>query len=78
MLQAYLQHSGMHWLSDPNHPHIQAGRRAVRQTFGVDPDMTRDGCSIPITLIMQVCKYILRPGIGVTQSSLMWMRSLCA
>lgn len=62
MLQAYLQHSGIHWLSDPNHPHIQAGRRAIRHTFGVDPDMTRDGCSIPITLIMQVCKYMYKPG----------------
>ncbi|XP_050718400.1 cytosolic non-specific dipeptidase-like isoform X3 [Eriocheir sinensis] len=52
-MKASLHHSGIHWLSDPNHPHIQAGRRAVRHTFGVDPDLTRDGCSIPITLVMQ-------------------------
>ena len=55
VLQAFMNHSGIHWLSDPNHPHIEAGRRAIRHTFGMDPDMTRDGCSIPITLIMQVC-----------------------
>uniref|UniRef100_A0A0P4W5P9 Peptidase M20 dimerisation domain-containing protein n=1 Tax=Scylla olivacea TaxID=85551 RepID=A0A0P4W5P9_SCYOL len=53
-MKASLHHSGIHWLSDPNHPHIQAGRRAIRHTFGMDADMTRDGCSIPITLIMQV------------------------
>ncbi|MPC42074.1 Cytosolic non-specific dipeptidase [Portunus trituberculatus] len=56
-MKASLHHSGIHWLSDPNHPHIQAGRRAVRHTFGMDADMTRDGCSIPITLIMQAAFY---------------------
>ena len=58
--QSSLLHSGMHWVTDPCHPHIEAGKRAVRLTFGVDPDMTRDGCSIPITLIMQVWWFILK------------------
>ncbi|XP_027225004.1 cytosolic non-specific dipeptidase isoform X3 [Penaeus vannamei] len=52
-MKARLHHSGKHWVSDPKHPHIQAGRRAVRLAYGIDPDMTRDGCSIPITLTMQ-------------------------
>ncbi|XP_042240828.1 cytosolic non-specific dipeptidase-like isoform X3 [Homarus americanus] len=52
-MKAYLNHSGNHWVTDPGHPHIQAGKRAIYMAYGVDPDMTRDGCSIPIILTMQ-------------------------
>lgn len=41
------------WLSDPSHPHYQAGIRATERVHGVKPDMTRDGGSIPVTLILQ-------------------------
>jgi cytosolic nonspecific dipeptidase len=35
---------------DVNHPNYVAGRRAVKRVFGVEPDLTREGGSIPITL----------------------------
>ncbi|MFH4977513.1 hypothetical protein AB6A40_004222 [Gnathostoma spinigerum] len=48
--KAYNISSGMYWLSDYNHPHYQCGARAIKKVFGVEPDYTREGCSIPITL----------------------------
>ena len=42
------------WMSDPNHPHFLAGRRATRLVYGVEPDLTREGGSIPITITLQV------------------------
>ncbi|XP_022083773.1 cytosolic non-specific dipeptidase-like [Acanthaster planci] len=45
--------SGVSWLSDFNHPHYLAGRRAIQRVFGVEPDMTRDGCTIPVILALQ-------------------------
>jgi len=52
-MNAYLNHAGNHWLSDPDHPHVLAGRKAVEHVFGMEPDMTREGCSIPITITFQ-------------------------
>nr|XP_029521318.1 cytosolic non-specific dipeptidase-like [Oncorhynchus nerka] len=36
-----------------NHPHYMAGRKAMKTVFGVEPDQTREGCSIPATLTFQ-------------------------
>lgn len=47
------EHGGKPWLSDPSHPHYQAGRNAMRRVFGIEPDFTREGGSIPVTLSMQ-------------------------
>ncbi|XP_037826612.1 cytosolic non-specific dipeptidase-like, partial [Lucilia sericata] len=41
------------WSGDPNHPHYEAAKRAIKHVFHVEPDMTREGCSIPITLTLQ-------------------------
>ncbi|XP_041367448.1 cytosolic non-specific dipeptidase-like [Gigantopelta aegis] len=46
-------HGGKYWLSDPNHPHYVAGKKAMKKVFGVEPDMTREGGSIPVTLTFQ-------------------------
>jgi nonspecific dipeptidase len=46
-------HSAKSWVSDFNHPHYVAGRRAIKTIFGVEPDMTREGGSIPVTLTFQ-------------------------
>lgn len=48
-------HGGMPWVADVNHPHYQAGIRAVKTVFGVEPDLTREGGSIPVTLTLQEC-----------------------
>ncbi|NXH39216.1 CNDP2 dipeptidase, partial [Dicaeum eximium] len=51
--KVYLGHGGKPWVSDFNHPHYMAGRRAMKTVFGVEPDLTREGGSIPVTLTFQ-------------------------
>jgi len=41
------------WVSDFNHPHYMAGRKAMKTVFGIEPDLTREGGSIPVTLTFQ-------------------------
>nr|XP_010970092.1 cytosolic non-specific dipeptidase [Camelus bactrianus]XP_045364325.1 cytosolic non-specific dipeptidase [Camelus bactrianus] len=51
--KVYMGHGGKPWVSDFNHPHYLAGRRALKTVFGVEPDLTREGGSIPVTLTFQ-------------------------
>nr|KAF6470986.1 carnosine dipeptidase 2 [Molossus molossus] len=51
--KVYMGHGGKPWVSDFNHPHYMAGRRALKTVFGVEPDLTREGGSIPVTLTFQ-------------------------
>ncbi|XP_043834373.1 cytosolic non-specific dipeptidase [Dromiciops gliroides] len=51
--KAYMGHGGKPWVSDFNHPHYLAGRKALQRVFGVEPDLTREGGSIPVTLTFQ-------------------------
>jgi nonspecific dipeptidase len=44
---------GRPWVADFNHPHYQAAAKAIKKVFGVDPDYTREGGSIPVTLTFQ-------------------------
>ncbi|KAH9372797.1 hypothetical protein HPB48_001313 [Haemaphysalis longicornis] len=44
---------GRWWVSDPYGPNFEAGKVATRHVYGVDPDMTREGGSIPVTLTLQ-------------------------
>jgi len=41
------------WVADYNHPHYQAAARALKTVFGVEPDLIREGGSIPVTLTFQ-------------------------
>ena len=41
-------------MSDFTHKHYTAGRKAVKSVFNCEPDMTREGGSIPVTLTLQV------------------------
>ncbi|XP_046580783.1 cytosolic non-specific dipeptidase-like [Haliotis rubra] len=52
-MKVSMGHGGRYWLSDFNHPHYLAGRQAMKKVFGVEPDMTREGGSIPVTLTFQ-------------------------
>jgi len=52
-MKAELYHGGECWLSDPSHPHYEAGRKATKTVYGTEPDMTREGGSIPITIVLQ-------------------------
>ena len=38
------------WFGDPNGYLYQAARMATKHIYKVDPDLTREGCSIPITI----------------------------
>lgn len=46
-------HAGNWWLSEPNHWNYQAGARATEKVYGVKPDYTREGGSIPVTLTFE-------------------------
>lgn len=46
-------HGGRPWVSDCNHPNYRAGIAATKKVFGVEPDLTREGGSIPVTLTFQ-------------------------
>ncbi|XP_031573362.1 cytosolic non-specific dipeptidase-like isoform X1 [Actinia tenebrosa] len=52
-MKVSMGHGGEPWMSDFNHPHYQAGRNAMKTVFGVEPDLTREGGSIPVTLSLQ-------------------------
>lgn len=45
--------AGKSWTEDPNHPHYEAAKKAIKYVFNVEPDMTREGGSIPVTLTLQ-------------------------
>ncbi|XP_014210492.1 cytosolic non-specific dipeptidase [Copidosoma floridanum] len=48
-----LSHGGRCWSSNPDHPHYVAARTATKHVYKVDPDCTREGGSIPVTLTFQ-------------------------
>lgn len=52
-MKVSMGHGGKPWVSDFNHPHFQAGIRATKTVWGVTPDLTREGGSIPVTLTFQ-------------------------
>lgn len=45
-----LQHAGMWWAASPKHWNYTAASKATESVWGVKPDMTREGASIPVTL----------------------------
>ncbi|KAJ3622626.1 hypothetical protein Zmor_004433 [Zophobas morio] len=52
-LHIYSPEGGMPWVSDPDHPNYMAGKRAIQQVYGVEPDFTREGGSIPVALTFE-------------------------
>lgn len=44
-----LEHGGDYWVADPNNPQYLAARKATVAVHGIEPDLTREGGSIPIT-----------------------------
>ena len=47
------EHGGEPWLCDVGSANYRAARAATKRVHGVEPDMTREGGSIPITLEFQ-------------------------
>lgn len=52
-MKVSLSHGGKPWTENPDHPHYVAGRKATRHVYKVDPDLSREGGSIPVTLTFQ-------------------------
>jgi acetylornithine deacetylase/succinyl-diaminopimelate desuccinylase-like protein len=44
-----LEHGGDYWVADPNNDQYRAARQATMAVHGIEPDLTREGGSIPIT-----------------------------
>lgn len=52
-LSVKLLHAGNWWVSDPNNWNFSAAKLATKAVWGVDPDLTREGGSIPVTLTFE-------------------------
>ncbi|KAI1270743.1 cytosolic non-specific dipeptidase [Xylariaceae sp. FL1019] len=52
-LKIYPQHSGKWWVASPNHWNFRAASKATERVWGVQPDFTREGGSIPVTLTFE-------------------------
>jgi len=52
-LKVMMEHGGKPWLADYNTPNFLAGRKAMKEVFNEEPDLTREGGSIPVTLTFQ-------------------------
>uniref|UniRef100_A0A0K0D6D0 M20_dimer domain-containing protein n=1 Tax=Angiostrongylus cantonensis TaxID=6313 RepID=A0A0K0D6D0_ANGCA len=50
---AVAHHGGMPWVTDIKHLNFRAGARAMKRVFGVEPDYTREGGTIPICITFQ-------------------------
>ncbi|SCV04688.1 LAME_0H20450g1_1 [Lachancea meyersii CBS 8951] len=48
-----LIHDGNYWVSDPFNASFTAAAKATKAVYGVEPDFTREGGSIPITLTFE-------------------------
>merc|ERR1712226_754266 len=51
--KAYAEKTGRYWVTSVDSPNFMAGRKATRMVYGVEPDLTREGCSIPVTLTLE-------------------------
>ena len=52
-LNVSLQHAGKWWVASPKHWNFTAAGKAVEHVWGVKPDLTREGGSIPVTLTFE-------------------------
>ena len=52
-MKVWCQHDGKWWVSSPTHWNFSAAAKAVKQVFGMEPDMTREGGSIPVTITFE-------------------------
>lgn len=52
-MKAFMFHGGRPWMTDPTSPNFQAGGAAMKRVYGVQPDYTREGGSIPVTISFQ-------------------------
>lgn len=53
VMNVSLCHGGKAWSENPDHPNYLAARRATKLVYNVEPDLSREGGSIPVTLTLQ-------------------------
>ncbi|XP_057663218.1 cytosolic non-specific dipeptidase isoform X1 [Diorhabda carinulata] len=65
-MKIYMQDGGKTWTEDPTHPHYAAASAATNYVYNIEPDFTREGGSIPITITFQevIGKNILLLPVG--------------
>jgi Cys-Gly metallodipeptidase DUG1 len=51
--KVWLLHAGKWWVASPKHWNFTAAGKAVEHVWGVKPDLTREGGSIPVTLTFE-------------------------
>ena len=51
--KAYAEKTGRYWVTSVDSPNFMAGRKATQMVYGVEPDLTREGGSIPVTLTLE-------------------------
>ena len=54
-LDVNLSHGAKAWLSSITHPNYEAASKAIERVYGMKPDYTREGGSIPITSAFEDC-----------------------
>ncbi|KAK3326699.1 hypothetical protein B0H66DRAFT_167784 [Apodospora peruviana] len=52
-MKVYAQHTGKWWVASPNHWNFSAAAKATERVWGMKPDFTREGGSIPVTLTFE-------------------------
>lgn len=52
-MKVELMHAGKWWVASPRHWNFTAAGKAVEAVWGVKPDLTREGGSIPVTLTFE-------------------------
>lgn len=52
-MSVHRQKSSRPWIADTNSNNFIAGKLAIKNVYGIQPDMTREGGSIPVTLTLQ-------------------------
>ncbi|CUM62758.1 uncharacterized protein PRCAT00000315001 [Priceomyces carsonii] len=52
-MKVELQHDGNYWVSDPFNESFSAAAKATKDVWNIEPDFTREGGSIPITLTFE-------------------------
>ncbi|KAK4164333.1 hypothetical protein QBC43DRAFT_262388 [Cladorrhinum sp. PSN259] len=52
-MKVYAQHCGNWWVASPKHWNFAAAAKATERVWGVQPDFTREGGSIPVTLTFE-------------------------
>lgn len=52
-MKVYMSHSGPNWTENPDHPQYRAAAKVTKYVYGVEPDLIREGSTVPVTFMLQ-------------------------